>query len=104
MRRPVHPDFWALSAIIIALDAVSQTMSPTSDDNPISRAVDEETLIYVSEQRVARALEQFARGRIGNNLERVLQMIYIDAFVTGVQFQQGGGHTEGTPGSQTGEQ
>lgn len=88
--KPDHPDMARLEQIIQRLDAEASPSLGRQD--LITRHVDETTLFYFAQQRVKRMLDQFARGRIGEDLDDALTLLYIDAFCTSALF--GGQHTE----------
>jgi len=88
-NRPDHPDFWRLSESVLKQDGkFSEGVDPF--ETVMAKIVDVESVIYMAEQRA-----NFLIDRTGvphsTVLQGLLMSVYLDAFTTGVGFQQAGG-------------
>lgn len=76
-NRPNHPDFWALSNIIIQNDNLAE-LSPLQVEQIIGEVIDINSLVYLASQRITRTKGQEATA---------LQVAYFtDAFLIGYKF------------------
>lgn len=94
MARPEHHDFWRLVTVVNEGDDQADLGVPIPEI--MTDLVDMESLIYMADQRVMR-IERSSRAMRNLTAEgrAAVVALYIDAFRTGVRFQQEGGHSDG---------
>jgi hypothetical protein len=93
-NRPVHPDFWRISEVVLANDAPIEEASTDTEREQAWRVrtglvVDRDSVTYMAIQRslrVDREAPLAVRGKYAT--------LWIDAFVAGAQFERAGGHRE----------
>jgi len=73
--RPDHPDFWRLSETILYMDGAAE--SGQSYDEIMDKHMDAESLIYMADQRVRRAMMSQASA------SEIVMALYLDAFALG---------------------
>lgn len=79
--RPNHPDFWAMSRIIIDQDRRAESHAASFEDL-IAEAADVPSVAYMASQRAMRARRDLTSGPI----EIRLASVWVDGFVAGVAF------------------
>lgn len=84
--RPDGPDFWALSDLMLQLDAWARE-DGRSLTEIVGDLVDLRSLHYIAEQRIMRGVNAF-RLRPTDNERRLMAALYLEAFVMGARFQQ----------------
>lgn len=88
--RPNHADFWRMSESVLKQDAKFSESNGDSFETVMAQIVDVESVIYMAEQR-----SEFLIAKTGvphsQVLKGLLMSVYLDAFTTGVNFQQAGG-------------
>lgn len=84
--RPDHPDFWALSDLMLQLDG--QAEEGNRDAGQIAgEIIDERSLSYLALQRVMRA-EALTGERFTMRAQITAAALYLEAFVMGARFAQ----------------
>jgi hypothetical protein len=87
--RPTHPDFWALSEVILSLDGL---IAETPDDKleeafteRYNSYLDLDSVTYMAEQRVARAVQHLGLEINENTLPLLSTMaaLYVEATLVG---------------------
>lgn len=93
--RPDHPDFWALSDIILKMDgAVAEARTEDEKNAAWQRffhdIVDTESLIYMGFQRAMRALGITTAGEVRRQNDLVTKMatLYAEAFAVGIEYSK----------------
>jgi len=88
-QRPEHPDFEKLRKVVVYQD--QQADSGIGIPEIVDGAIDVDALGYMARQRAIRAVRL-----VGPTSDAItlLATIWIDAFVSGVHFQQEGGHVD----------
>jgi len=76
--RPTHPDFDKLSKVIIGLDTLAD--QGQGFDEIMVDAVDPESLIYMMDQRIRRAVMSKASP------SEIVMALYMDAFALGYHY------------------
>ena len=87
--RPDHADFWRLSESVLKQDGKMQE-GQESFETVMSKIVDIDSICYMAEQRAEFLLDKTGM-RHSQVLKGLLMSMYLDAFTTGVGFQQAGG-------------
>lgn len=92
--RPQTLDFARLSGVVRELDEVEDVGAS------IASLLDEDSLTYMMQHRLGQAINSLPQLRLGVMLgaldPNALGAIYLDAFMTGVEFQKRGGHRPDT--------
>jgi hypothetical protein len=113
--RPDHPDFWRMSEVRLMLDGRTQNPDVSDEERQKSftelygDAADIESITYMAFMRTLKAfgpegaakmeeaLAQLAgttSSRLTMQQRTTVMALYMEAFVTGVEFQKRGGHQE----------
>ncbi len=84
-NRPDTAAFWALSEILIDLDAVAEKFGLEA---AIDNAVDVQTLMYVAQQRAFRALQIETLAELESREEEINKVTaaWMDAFIAGTKY------------------
>lgn len=84
-NRPDVPEFWHLSEIVLANDAIA-----TEEENGflkvVERIVPIEVLQYMAEQRVKVAIQRMGLPIPPRGILPMLMAVYIDGFVAGANY------------------
>jgi hypothetical protein len=83
-ERPDHPDFWALSAIVMSNDAVAVDEMNHDEEALFQKLaeISDEVLMYMAMQRAMRAMQHFGSGPV----PILLMSVWTDGFTAGVQW------------------
>jgi hypothetical protein len=113
--RPDHPDFWRMSDVRLMLDGRTQNPDISDEERQKSfaelygDAADIESISYLAFMRTRAAfglegaakIEEAFASLMGKESSRLtteqrtkVMALYMEAFVTGVEFQKRGGHQE----------
>jgi hypothetical protein len=84
-NRPDHPNFWRLSKAVIANDDAADHGVPIETIMANLGVESPESVEYMAEQRVLRAL---GHNFVSPQAKAMLMGLWIDAFVAGVGFTQ----------------
>jgi hypothetical protein len=101
-ERPVHPDFWRISEVVLSNDAPMEEANGNEEKNRAWMArttdlVDVESVTYMAGQRAKMVADQAGAGlsaRQRFSMITALATVWIDAFVAGAMFQRAGGHRD----------
>ena len=87
--RPTHLDFFRLSESVLKQDGRAQEGTDPFE-TVMGKIVDIESIVYMADQRAEILI---ARTGVQHSLalKGLLMSVYLDAFTTGVSFQQAGG-------------
>jgi hypothetical protein len=83
-NRPQHPDFWALVSAVNYLDGEALEGGRSVRDI-IRQYVDEQSLAYISQQRLMRALTADPNAP-SFDFRAIALSLYMDGFAVGCQF------------------
>lgn len=101
-NRPDHPDYWRLSEVVLRLDAwgsdprirTVQFLAGPNAKDPVDelfeRTIDPATLVYFANQRALRVAKILPE----KPPHEQLRAAWIDGFMLGSHFIQGGGHRD----------
>lgn len=85
-NQPQHPDFFALSDVILKMDGDADEGGVSTPD-ALGEVVDFPTLMYVIDQRLLRI--EMAQGfQLSQRSRITMSAIYLEAFLMGAKFQQ----------------
>lgn len=97
--RPSHPDFWALSDIILSMDGGAGEGGETFFERSMSEAIDLDSLQYMAKNRGIRMVSMILGGGqpyddtvntkvLADNLPalQVAMVAYLEAFLVGYRF------------------
>lgn len=89
--RPDHPDFWAMSEIILDFDHMAAADQDTAFERTVSEAgIDMGSLIYMAMQRSMRVLGADTPEKIVHHHQLLMKMttLYAEAVVVGTHLKE----------------
>ena len=88
-NRPTHPDFWAMSAVVIDLDAKADTAPTRAFGDAAVGAVDERSLSYMAMQRGIRAARILGQDTdIATALAATLGASWAEGVIVGIELER----------------
>lgn len=89
--RPQHPDFWRMVDATLEGDAESQVDFTAF----LRRFVDHDSLVYLAQQRVLRALQTLeVESDLHDTMLVVMMATWMDGWIVGCGYEKRGGHQD----------